>query len=277
MKKTVVATLACLGLGTTMAAAADMPLKAPPPIVPVFSWSGFYVGWNVGAGWGTKEWTATSERFDGQTPVLFTTGDVVGANSVNGLLGGGQVGWNWQSGWAVWGIEAQGEWANLRGFNQCFQDAAPGGAFDFATRCGTNVRALGTVAARFGLTSDRTMIYVKAGGAWANDRFSLHQTTNPNFPPFGTFSYGDINDTRTGGMVGVGVEHAVSMNWSAKMEYNFMDFGTKSYAFAGLFNPPGGGTPTPVSFTSDITQYIHIIKFGVNYRFNWGGPVVASY
>ena len=74
--------------------------------------------------------------------------------------------------------------------------------------------------------------------------FTLRQTPNPNFPPFSLFQYADITDTRTGGMIGVGVEHAVNMNWSAKMEYNFMDFGTKSYNFVGSFIAPGGAAPS---------------------------------
>jgi len=77
-------------------------------------------------------------------------------------------------------------------------------------------------------------------------------------------------------MVGLGIEQALGPNWSAKIEYDYMDFGTRSYTFTGTFVPPQGAT-TPVRFSSDISQTIHLVKVGLNYRFNWSGPLVAHY
>jgi len=91
-----------------------------------------------------------------------------------------------------------------------------------------------------------------------------------------TNSYGEITDTRWGGMVGAGVEQAIGGGWSAKVEYNYLSLGTKTYTFAGTSTV--GGVITPISFTTDITQNLHLVKFGINYRFGWGyGGVMAAY
>jgi outer membrane immunogenic protein len=117
--------------------------------------------------------------------------------------------------------------------------------------------------------------FVRIGGL--NDRFSLHSTSNSNFPPSVVWNYGDITDNRWGGMVGLGIEQALGPNWSAKVEYDYMDFGTKSYTFIGTQVTPGVAATTPVRFSSDISQNIHLVKVGLNYRFNWGGALVAKY
>jgi outer membrane immunogenic protein len=235
---------------------------------------------------------ATSEQV-GAASLLFPADDVTGSHSVNGFLGGGQVGFNYQAGWAVWGVEAQADWSNLKGFGSCFPDAAPAGVVNpngqvsitqilgVFSRCSSNVRSLGTIAARFGATVDRSMVFVKGGWAWANDRFSLQSSTLPGLPFTDLWKYGDISDWRGGLMVGAGVEYALSPNWSAKVEYDYLSLGTKNYTFAGTFIPAPGfpivGATLPVALSTDITQNIHLIKFGINYRFGWGGSVVANY
>jgi outer membrane immunogenic protein len=164
-------------------------------------------------------------------------------------------------------VEAQGDWSRLRGFDGCFTEAAPGAAFDVSNRCGTTVNALGTVAARLGLTtSDHTLVFVKGGWAWANDTFSLHTTNNPNaLPPPFTWTYNYISSNRSGGMIGLGIEQAFDSNWSAKVEYDYMDLGTKGYTFVGTLNLVPAA---PVNFSTNITQNIHLIKVGLNYHFH---------
>jgi outer membrane immunogenic protein len=111
------------------AGAADLRVKAQPmpPPAPVFSWTGFYVGGHIGAGWARKEWTDTSAcgNFEGiqfpiacsQNPSQSTAG-YVGEHNAKGLLGGVQAGYNWQTGVIVWGIEAQYSWSDLKGDHQ---------------------------------------------------------------------------------------------------------------------------------------------------------------
>jgi len=217
------------------ASAADLSrpaFKAPAPAAAPFSWAGLYIGAHIGAGWGTKEW----DQF--VAPAEFDS-----SHTVNGILGGGQVGFNVQNGLWVWGAEFQFSGADVKGKGNCGVDA------DF--NCSTKVNAIGTLAGRVGFVSGQSLIYVKGGGAFAHDDFKLN---------FAGIQSSSISDDRWGWMLGTGVEYAITNNWSAKVEYNYMDLGTKSYHF----------NTEPGFNNFDITQRLHLIKFGVNYRFNWG-------
>jgi outer membrane immunogenic protein len=108
------------------------------------------------------------------------------------------------------------------------------------------------VTGRAGLAFDRVLLYAKGGAAWAADRFSFLAPSGRN---------GTTDQTRTGWIGGVGVEYAFAGSWSAKVEYNYMDFGTKHVTFTTDF--------------ADIQQRVQTIKAGVNYRF--GGPIIAQY
>jgi outer membrane immunogenic protein len=108
---------------------------------------------------------------------------------------------------------------------------------------------------RVGLAFDRWLVYGKGGVAWSGDRYSTNRYTFPGSV--------EISDTRWGWTAGAGVEYAFAPQWSAKLEYNFMDFGTRTYSFA-----PGT--------TTDIDQQIHAVKLGVNYKFG-GGPSAGRY
>ena len=218
-------------VAASAAFAADMPRKAPlapsaPYMAAPFNWTGFYIGVHVGAGWSTKEWSEEGLTF---------------ANyNLNGFLGGGQIGYNWQSGWAVFGVEADASVANLKGSAFCLQ-----------VFCSSKIDALGTITARFGGAVDRALVYVKGGGAWVHEKHTLLEQ--------------EISDsaTRWGWTVGTGVEYAFAPNWSGKVEYNFLDFGKDNF-FRDVFD---AGV--------DIRQTVHTVKFGLNYRF--GGPAVGGY
>src|SRR5437867_4945502 len=149
MKRYLAAMLITAAVGT--ANAADMPTKAPmaPVYATPFNWTGFYIGAHVGAGWSTKEW---SEE-----------GLVLLNYNLNGFLGGGQLGYNWQSGWAVFGVEADASWTDIKGSGTCFVDF----------QCSSKIDALGTITARFGGAVDRALVYVKGGGAWVHDKHTF--------------------------------------------------------------------------------------------------------
>jgi outer membrane immunogenic protein len=237
-------------LGTTMfaglmvagaAQAADMPLKAPRAAPEVFNWSGFYIGAHFGAAWGTIESEVPlgqfSSRFDGLALPISSHG-------INGFLGGGQVGYNYQvAPWLVFGVEGQFSAADISGSTPCL----------ILLKCTTDVNWVASLAGRVGFTSDRTMLYAKAGVAWADSDYSA------SF--LGSGDALTASKTRTGFMIGAGIEHAIWNNWSAKLEYNFMDFGTKSIGF---------GIDGDCCLAVDVNQQIHLIKFGLNYRL-WGG------
>jgi outer membrane immunogenic protein len=254
-----------MAAGSAGAADLSRPVyKAAPPPIPIFSWTGWYVGVHVGGAWGTKEWS-DPVVFDGFTTFAFND-TTINNYGVNGFLGGLQIGYNYQTGPWVWGVEAQASWAGIRG-----SDACP---FFFAGKstCRTNVDALGSFAVRFGGTIDRAMLYVKGGLAWAYER---HRISSNNFTTFdgvgaGAFSTEDKH-WRWGGMLGAGVEFAFTNSISGKLEYNYMDFGTRTYSFS--ISPANFGFTDTVDVK--IRQNIHLVKVGLNFR--WDNPVVARY
>lgn len=214
-----------------------MPVKAPAMPVPAavgYDWSGFHIGAHVGGGWGRKEF------FDPLAAVHN------GAHHAVGILGGGQIGFSHQVARWVMGVEAQVSAANLKGANV--------DPTNLRVTISTRVDWLGSVAGRLGYASDRTLLFVKAGGAFVHDK---HVATGVD--P-GNASVGIANETRWGWIAGGGIEHALASNWSVKMEYNYMDFGTKRLTFN-----IAGAAPAP----EDVTQHIHLVKFGINYRFGF--------
>jgi outer membrane immunogenic protein len=264
MLRGLISTIAFLGFSLafpTLASAADLPAAAPPyvkaPPVAPFSWTGFYAGVHLGGGSSNTDWIE-----DG-TPASLgggTAGQRDASYHATGFLAGGQVGYNYQIGWAVLGAEADASWANLRGsmFN-CFPQFA---AF-IAQSCSTRTDALGSVTGRFGAAFDRSLLYVKGGFAWAHESHA-----NPCMPIVAAVvcaSGNAINsDTRIGWTVGAGIEHAFARDWTVRVEYDFMDFGTRNESFL-LIPPVAAGVP-PV-LTENIRDRIQMIKVGVNYRF----------
>jgi outer membrane immunogenic protein len=250
------------------AGAADMArpvYKAAPPPIPIFSWTGWYVGVHVGGAWGTKEWQDPNVFFTGKggPGSAFFPDTTINNYGVNGFLGGVQIGYNYQSGPWVWGVEAQGSWAGIRGADACPFFAGK------ITTCKTNVDALGSFALRFGGTIDRALLYVKGGVAWAYETHKISVPGNP-IDGFGAFSV-EQKHWRWGGMLGAGVEFAFTNSISGKLEYNYMDFGTQTYSFT--IDPVGPATPA--TFDLKIRQNIHLVKVGLNFR--WDNPVVARY
>ena len=162
--------LASTALAAAMAAgsadAAEVPVyKARPPMVAPWSWTGWYVGVHLGGAWGTKEWS--DPLFPGDpTPLPFLNDLALVNYGVNGFIGGGQIGFNYQSGWVVWGVEAQASAANIQGSDRC-------PFFGGKVTCRTRVNALGSFAARLGGAVDRAMLYVKGGLAWAHEKHTL--------------------------------------------------------------------------------------------------------
>jgi outer membrane immunogenic protein len=232
------------------AIAADLGRAAPAVRAPVlapaalYNWSGFYIGGHIGGAWGNKDWTDVT----GPVPVPF------GSHDMSGFLAGGQIGINFQTGPVVFGIEGQASWTNADGDHTCNVGLAT---------CRSEANWLGTVAGRLGYAFDRAMIYAKGGVAFIDEEFFV------NALPGGGLLASTGSDTRWGWMVGGGIEWAVLDNWSVKIEYNYMDFREDRFNFV----TPGGA----ILAVGEIDQQMHVVKLGLNYRFNWGGPVVARY
>lgn len=253
MKKTLVASfaLAACAFGALPASAADIatqPVYRAPTITPsYYNWSGFYVGGHIGGAWASKDW---SQTFPG------TFAGNASSFNADGFIGGGQIGYNWQTGNWVFGIEADASWSGQSGSGA----QAPLAAWTSFT----DINWFGTVTGRVGYAWDRVLIYGKGGVAWADEDHSQS---------FNGVPVSSTGTTHTGWTAGVGLEYALSDNWSAKIEYNYIDFGTKNVGFANV--PPAPGVRAIDAF--DIDQTMHVVKFGVNYRFNWGAPIVARY
>ena len=162
-----------------------------------------------------------------------------------GFLGGGQVGVNYQIGQFVLGVEGDFSWSGIKGGTTLVRPRAASGAH-LQHRCDWT----STLTGRVGIAFDRWLVYGKGGVAWANDKFSTDVYTFPGSV--------DLTDTRIGWTAGAGVEYAFAPSWSAKLEYNYMDFGDKTVSF------------TPATAVS-IDQQIHAVKLGINYKFGFPG------
>jgi outer membrane immunogenic protein len=240
MKKLLFIGVALSALVAGPAGAADLGRQAPvykaAPVMAVapMSWSGCYVGGNVGGVWGTKDWNVTG------------SGVPIGSHDVSGVIGGVQAGCNLQTGALVFGIQGDYDWTGAKGSNA---DLIALGVTDQ-----TRVRDLSSVTGRVGYAWGQFLGYVKGGGAWVRDDYDTLSAGGA-----GTSS---AKETRSGWTAGVGGEYAFSPNWSAFVEYNRYGFGTSTNTFV----TPAG----VVAGSVDIKQDIDVVKGGINYRFNWG-------
>ncbi len=255
MQSKVIALLggAVLSLGLVSAAsAADLAprpyTKAPPIVEAMYNWSGFYVGVNGGWGSSNKRWDETS------TGIVLPQG---GHDATGGTVGG-QIGYRWQAAQWVFGLEAQGNWADFQGSNVV--PLAPAFAND------TRVDAFGLFTGQIGYAANNVLFYVKGGAAVTSDRYRVIDTAT------GISMANSIDDTRWGATVGAGLEFGFAPNWSAGIEYNhmFMQDRTHNFVSNGLILPAG----TLVA-QSRIRQDVDIVTARINYKF--GGPAVARY
>ena len=260
--------LGSVALATCLAApalAADMPVKAPPPVaVAVATWTGCYIGANVG--WGHAKFKNTDVRqvspVTGATTVTFADFDY----DDNGIVGGGQIGCNWQSGTWVLGVETdfQGTGIDAERYFDNAIFSVPSGAFD--TDVDSKLRYFGTARARAGITvTPATLLYVTGGFAYGRVKHSLHFPTAAGVP---TAFRAEASATHLGWTVGAGGEMRLGNNWSAKLEYLYVDLGNKD-------NLLPCACADNARWTTDL--HVHVLRFGLNYQFNWAGPVVARY
>jgi outer membrane immunogenic protein len=257
MKKFLLGTVGLVALSLSApASAADMAArpyaKAPPMIAAVYDWTGMYVGLNGG-------WGSSRNCWDFVT----AAGTFVAAEGCHDATGGtigGQVGYRWQASQFVFGLEAQGNWADFVGRNQ----SLPFAAFDNQTR----VNAFGLFTGQVGYAFNNALLYVKGGAAVTDSRYRSLLTGT------GTVVTQDINDTRWGGVIGVGLEYGFAPNWTAGIEYDHMFMADKNYTFLNNGNG-GGGAAGTLFLNNRIRQDVDLVTVRINYR--WGGPVVAKY
>jgi outer membrane immunogenic protein len=217
------------------AQAADLPPARMPPAVapiayapPVYNWTGFYIGGNIGGGFADSRW---SDPFGGPHNTF----------NDSGFIGGGQVGYNAQFNWLVLGVEGDFDWTNLKG----------SGTDSIGDSINTKTEWTSTATGRIGAAFDRLLVYGKGGVAFAQDRSTLNDV-------FGGSA--STSQTRTGWTAGAGLEYALDRNWSAKVEYDYLGFGSQTLNL---------GTPALAGYATNASLNVQEVKAGINYHFNW--------
>ncbi|MBV8068664.1 MAG: outer membrane beta-barrel protein [Acidobacteriaceae bacterium] len=242
------------------ASAADLAAtpytKAPPVVAPTYNWSGFYIGLNGGGASSRNCWDLTGALFAGGfVPVNPAVSE--GCHDATGALVGGQAGYRWQvSNW-VFGVEAQGDWANLKGSNVGVL-TVPGSTVTNQTK----IDAIGMFTGQIGYAWNNVLWYAKGGAALTDNNWSGIATATG-------FTRAQATETRWGGTVGTGLEFGFAPGWSIAVEYDHLFMGSGGLAFTSLI---AAGV---VTRTESIKQDVDVGTLRVNYTF--GGPVVAKY
>ena len=243
MKRATILAAVAIAVGAAApAVAADLPAQAPatytkaPAIVQAaYDWSGFYVGINGGGATGRVDWNA-----DG-------FGDE-GSHNLSGGTVGGQIGYRWQMASWVFGLEAQGNWADFTGSNSSLQF--------LNTTNSTKVDSFGLFTGQIGYAWDRALFYVKGGAAVTDNKYTSITTGVGG-------GIDTANETRWGAAVGVGFEYAFAPSWSFGLEYDHLFMGNNDVV-------------SNAGFIADhIKEDVDLFTARVNYKF--GGPVVARY
>jgi outer membrane immunogenic protein len=272
MKQFLVAAAAVASMFGSAAMAADLPVKAAPmPMAAVYNWTGFYIGGNIGYSWGRSNDLSTFTN--GAGTVLFSNSSSI---NLDGVVGGGQVGYNWQVTNWVWGLEADIQGTDEKGSRNftCATSVCtppfgviavfPGPAVP-VTPMDQKIEWFGTFRGRAGFLATPTVLLYGTGGLAYGD-VRTAETIGA-----GAFAFTNT-ETRFGWTVGAGVEGAIGGNWTAKLEYLYVDLGRTTGTFQTTIGALGGGVLSS-NYSSHITD--NVLRAGVNYRF--GGPVVAKY
>jgi outer membrane immunogenic protein len=254
MKKLLLSTVGLIALGMAApASAADMAVKAPPPapLPVVYNWNGFYIGANGG-------WGETHNCWDFITAVGAAISD--GCRDRSGGIVGGQVGYRWQVNQWVFGLEGQGDWADLSNSRVSLINPA------FSTQVKTN--GIGLITGQIGYAWNAFLLYVKGGGAVTGNSFDIQRS-------FDGTTLASADATRWGATVGVGFEYGFTPNWSVGAEYDHLFMGHNNNSFS-VVNPIVAGA------INRIDQDIDMVTVRVNYHFNWGNnwgtvPGTATY
>ena len=237
-----------VGMGAP-ASAADMAVKAPPPapLPVIYNWSGFYIGGNGGWGQSRNCWD-----FVDVAGVVFGEG----CRERSGGVVGGQIGYRWQANQWVFGLEAQGDWADLTNERVSLINPL------FSTRTSTD--GIGLFTGQIGYAWNAALFYVKGGAAVTSNEFSILSTITGA-------ELASASATRWGGVVGVGFEYGFAPNWSFGIEYDHLFMGDANNSFS-VANPIVAGA------LNRISQDVDMLTLRINYRFGgYGVPVAARY
>jgi outer membrane immunogenic protein len=272
MKRVLTLTLGLFALSAVPALAADIPMKAPvavPVMAPAFNWTGFYIGANGGYAFGGRDSVDIAETSNGAP---FVAGTWPGFGNfrnlqLSGAFAGGQIGYNWQvnPNWVI-GVEADLQGAGIRA-TQNVTLAYINAANAITVGSSSNVDWFGTARGRVGWAIDRWLVYATGGLAYGNSKYAVTMSDTLGFT-----ANSNINTTRLGYVVGGGVEWAFTQNWTAKVEYQYINLGTYNVAAVEIV----GGAASTFAIATQAHPDFHSVRLGINYLFN-AGPVVARY
>jgi outer membrane immunogenic protein len=228
--------------------AADLPLQAPPPSAPVFSWTGVYIGGQIGYGWGEDSGNVSLQGPLGA--LAFPATSTSTSTQTQGVIGGGHIGYNWQINQFVLGLEGQVDGTSLSKSTE----PVPSLVYNVTTAAPLQGSFLG----RIGYVFDRTLVYATGGGVytWIRNDYAIRGLG------------ASFSTSRTGWTVGGGIDYAVDNNWSIRVEYRYTNLG---YSNDGTIVFP------------DVFQSHHWtenqVQVGFNYKFVSAPPaaVVAKY
>jgi outer membrane immunogenic protein len=253
---------------SNLAAATDLPMpaKAPRAVVApapaIYSWTGFYAGVNLGGGWVDNDNSSTLTALPGGVPPAMVFSAAT-STSFSGIVGGGQIGYNWQTGHLVFGVEA-----DIDGSSASGSTSVGCGITGLAcTMAGTpKVDAFGTIRGRLGYAQDNWLFYVTGGFAWQHVSNTVTDTTAA-----GSATMFNASTTQGGYVIGVGAEMAFAPRWTAGLEYLYLDTGTFTLfngavpaGSLGIFGAPAGTTAT---FNDSERMQTNVVRARVNYRF----------
>jgi outer membrane immunogenic protein len=251
----------------------ERPIQPPPP-VPAFNWTGFYIGGNLGYGWSHRDFTNT---LTGTLGGIQRSVSNAGSDNGQGWLGGGQIGFNYQflGNWVA-GIEADIDAAHIiSSTSDCFT------GFGTAV-CGTrdtDIKDFGTVRGRLGYAFNNVLLYGTGGWAWGQGANTIQFTClGPGCPgtsalPPTTPAPGSVDINPNGWAAGGGVEWAFLPNWTLRAEYLHLQFDGVTEDRSKSGSIPGVFVTSHVSSNTGID----VVRVGVNYLFNWWSPPLARY
>ena len=252
MKKILLAAAGLVALSIAPAFGADLAArpytKAPPMVAPIYNWGGFYIGINGGGASARKCWDINNAL----GAVVATTAE--GCHDATGGVVGGQIGYRWQAANWVFGLEAQGDWADLTGSNASLL-TAPFTVFNNNTK----VDAIGLFTGQVGYAWNNVLWYVKGGAAATHDKYNGQ---------IGGVVFDSASETRWGGAVGTGLEIGFAPGWSVAVEYDHLFMGSRDVTFPA--------SAIAVTRSDAIKQDVDMGTLRLNYRFG-AGPVVARY
>jgi outer membrane immunogenic protein len=267
--------------------AADLPQRTPAATpylapAPVYSWTGFYVGANIGGAWGAG-CNATAPNFPGIGVGWANAACGAGGNSNGTFIGGLQAGYNWQSGSFVYGVEADIQGLSNSGGGTttvAFPGIVGVPAGNYVINSTRDPNMFGTARLRLGYAADRALFYITGGLAYG----SGSRATGVNYwagpvvgAPTATFAAAS-NGNAIGWTIGIGAEYAFANNWTVRAEYLFADLGKNNGNTAVCAGACAGFNPALTWGGRGRDAGVSIARVGLNYKFGGNSiPIIASY